>query len=82
MRRDTEKAGKDTAVETTAAATTTAATATGHKMPGEARAWLARTLLFEAVMEGLRHGGTVIGGDRTWRLTSPERGEQQDPAAA
>ena len=53
---------------------------TGNQLTGEARAWLARTLLFEDVMEQLRHGGAVIGGERVWTL-SP-RVQEREPAAA
>jgi hypothetical protein len=42
---------------------------TRNELTGEARAWLSRTLLFEGVMEELRHGSAVITGPRIWKLT-------------
>ncbi len=57
-------------------------TTTATELPEEARSWLARTLLFENVLDGLRRGGTVITADRIWTLTPPSRADRQDPAAA
>ncbi len=55
---------------------------TANELPEEARSWLARTMLFEAVLEGLRRGGTVIAADRVWTSTPQDPAERQDPAAA
>ncbi len=63
-------------------ATTRATATTATELPEEARSWLARTLLLETLLEGLRRGGTVIAADRIWTVTPPARAHRQDPAAA